>query len=83
MKQLHWEQIARDTLHPTQLAILEHLRRGSASPVQIAAATGESLGNVSYHMSRLLSKHLVKRTRTRPVRGALEHFYTLNGRSIK
>jgi hypothetical protein len=48
---------------------------GAASPSELAAALGEPLGNVSYHMRILLELDCLELVRTEPRRGALEHFY--------
>ena len=61
--------------HPIRQQILVILNREVASPNQIAQETGESLGTVSYHVKTLLELDAVELVRTRPVRGALEHFY--------
>jgi DNA-binding transcriptional ArsR family regulator len=49
------------------------------SPVSIATGLGRPLGNVSYHMGILLKAGVIEMHSTRPVRGALEHFYVLTG----
>jgi DNA-binding transcriptional ArsR family regulator len=61
--------------HPIRQQILVILNREVASPNQIAQEIGESLGTVSYHVKTLVELDGVELVRTRPVRGALEHFY--------
>ena len=46
-----------------------------ASPRALAAALGEPLGNVSYHVRILRDLDCIELERTEPRRGALEHFY--------
>lgn len=62
--------------HPVRVAVMSQLLvQGEMSPNQLAGATDIPIGNVAYHMRRLLQAKVVKATRTRPVRGAVEHFY--------
>lgn len=63
--------------HPTRDAVLKHLKRREASPREIAVATGEPLGNVSYHVRVLHDSGVLELVRTEPRRGAVEHFYRL------
>jgi DNA-binding transcriptional ArsR family regulator len=55
--------------------ILQVLDDGVSSPRQIAEALHEPLGNVSYHVKILRENDAVELVDTRPVRGAVEHFY--------
>lgn len=41
-----------------------------------------TLGSVSYHFRPLLQQRWIKRSGTGKVRGALENFYTLDGRRV-
>jgi DNA-binding transcriptional ArsR family regulator len=69
-------RLAKALSHPLRPRILQVLTaRGEASPVQIAAELGESLGVVSYHMRILLRQDCVELVRTEPRRGAIEHYY--------
>ena len=61
--------------HPIRQQILLILNREVASPNQIAGEIGESLGTVSYHVKTLVDLGAIELVRTKPVRGALEHFY--------
>lgn len=61
--------------HPIRQKILQTLKDRVASPSEVAKEIGEPLGNVSYHFKILLQCEAVELVRTRPVRGALEHFY--------
>ncbi len=70
--------------HPMRLSVLYALRtRGESSPAQLADlldADTRPVGAVAYHVRRLLKDGLVELTRTRPVRGALEHHYRVTAR---
>jgi DNA-binding transcriptional ArsR family regulator len=66
--------------HPLRVRILAILEERTASPVQLAATLGASLGVVSYHVRTLERFGLVKLVRTNPVRGAVEHHYRARAR---
>lgn len=78
---LDWERLARASMHPTQLAILETLVDVDTpmSPSGLSTGLEEPLGNVSYHMRFLADRGLVRLVRTEPRRGAVEHFYVPAG----
>lgn len=61
--------------HPMRQKILQALKDKVASPSEVAKEIDEPLGNVSYHFKILRQCDAVELVRTRPVRGALEHFY--------
>jgi DNA-binding transcriptional ArsR family regulator len=61
--------------HPLRQRILHALDDGVASPNQVAQRLQEPLGNVSYHVKILLENDAIELVDTRPVRGAVEHFY--------
>jgi DNA-binding transcriptional ArsR family regulator len=70
------ERLAKALSHPLRQRILQRLSDGGvASPSELAAALGERLGNVSYHVGILRELGYVELVRTEPHRGALEHFY--------
>jgi predicted ArsR family transcriptional regulator len=70
------ERLAKAFSHRLRLRILQHLtEHGVASPSQLADALRVPLGNVSYHMRILHALDCVELVRTKPRRGALEHFY--------
>jgi DNA-binding transcriptional ArsR family regulator len=70
--------VAKALSHPSRFEILTRLAsEGSASPSEIAAGAPESLAKLAYHVRELASAGLIRRTRTRQVRGAVEHFYEL------
>jgi DNA-binding transcriptional ArsR family regulator len=71
----------RGLAHPTRLRILEAVRdRGKLSPAQIVNSLGAqvALANVAHHTRELKDLGLLAAAGTRPVRGALEHFYRLS-----
>lgn len=77
---IDWAAIGRRALHPTKVAILEYLDADEPavlSPKQMSDALGIPLGDVSYHVKGLVDLGVIELVRTRPVRGAVEHFYTL------
>jgi DNA-binding transcriptional ArsR family regulator len=71
--------------HPTRLRIVLCLRDGEDSPIRVAERLDDqNLGRVAHHFRRLARTGLIEQTRTRPRRGAVEHFYVLTptGRQI-
>src|SRR5947209_16576577 len=52
-----------------------------ASPSQLAEELNAPLGNVSYHVRILDNLGLIKLTRKKPRRGAIEHYYQARGRA--
>jgi DNA-binding transcriptional ArsR family regulator len=67
--------LAKALAHPLRVAALAVLEERTASPSEIAAELGASLGQVSYHVRTLARYGLVTLVETRPKRGALEHYY--------
>jgi DNA-binding transcriptional ArsR family regulator len=61
--------------HPLRAAILRILAERIASPAEMARELNEELSNVSYHTKQLVGFECAELVSTRPVRGALEHFY--------
>lgn len=62
--------------HPTRFEILRVLEaRGLASPSEMAKEMGEPLGNVAHHVHVLVECECIELVETKPVRGALQHFY--------
>lgn len=68
-------RIVKSLSHPLRQRILHVLSEGVVSPNQLAQRLGEPLGNVSYHVKILLENDAIELVETRPVRGAIEHFY--------
>lgn len=62
--------------HPLRARVLRLLvERGVLSPTELARALGAKLDDVSYHVRKLEELECIELVKTRPVRGALEHFY--------
>jgi DNA-binding transcriptional ArsR family regulator len=61
--------------HPLRASVLRILAERTASPAEISRELGEELSNVSYHTKQLVEFECAELVNTRPVRGALEHFY--------
>lgn len=62
--------------HPLRRRILRGMSdEKSISPRELAAALGEPLSNVSYHVRVLAQCGAVQLVRTRPARGSMQHFY--------
>jgi DNA-binding transcriptional ArsR family regulator len=68
--------------HPLRSAILRILADRTASPAEMARELDEELPNVSYHTRQLVALECVELVSTRPVRGALEHFYRATERHL-
>jgi DNA-binding transcriptional ArsR family regulator len=67
--------IAQALAHPLRAQLLELLADREASPVELAPEVNAPLTHVSYHVRQLAERGLIRQTRERPVRGAVEHFY--------
>jgi hypothetical protein len=61
--------------HPVRAALLGILAERTCSPAEMARELDEDLSNVSYHTKQLVELECAELVSTRPVRGALEHFY--------
>ena len=68
--------------HPLRAAILRILTERTASPAEMARQLDEELSNVSYHAKQLVEFECAELVSTRPVRGALEHFYRATERHL-
>lgn len=76
----HDARLAKAMSHPLRFRILEALNETEASPSDIAEELNEPIGNVSYHVKVLESCQAIELVATKPVRGALEHFYRATAR---
>lgn len=68
--------------HPLRAAVLDILANRISSPAEMARELDEELSNVSYHTKQLVEFECAELVSTRPVRGALEHFYRATERHL-
>lgn len=68
-------RMAKALSHPLRAKILARLNEVVASPNELSQEMEEPLGNVSYHVRALLELDCVELVKTRPRRGAVEHYY--------
>jgi DNA-binding transcriptional ArsR family regulator len=68
--------------HPLRAAVLRILTERTSSPAEMARELEEELSNVSYHTKQLVEFECAELVSTRPVRGALEHFYRATERHL-
>jgi DNA-binding transcriptional ArsR family regulator len=68
-------RLVRALGHPLRQRILAVLQQRVASPSELAEELSEPIGNVSYHVKVLRENQAIELVETRPVRGAVEHFY--------
>src|SRR4051794_6366459 len=68
--------------HPLRAALLRILVERTSSPAEMARELNEDLSNVSYHTKQLVELECAELVSTRPVRGALEHFYRATERHL-
>jgi DNA-binding transcriptional ArsR family regulator len=69
--------------HPLRARILRLLvEREVMSPAELSRALLADLGDVSYHVHRLEELECAELVSTRPVRGAVEHFYRATERHL-
>ena len=68
--------------HPLRVSILSALEHRIASPSQLADELDVPLPNLSYHIRMLVQLDMLKLVKTRPRRGAIEHYYQAKGRVV-
>lgn len=86
MADLDWQALAKASMHPLQVQILERASSDPDtrfSPTELADEFKAPLGNVSYHVRKLSQIGLLKSAGTTPVRGALQHHYKLTAKSLR
>jgi DNA-binding transcriptional ArsR family regulator len=76
------QSIAAIVSHPLRARCWVALTQRTASPNEMARKFGEDLSNVSYHVKILKEFGVIEEVDSRPVRGALEHFYRATERFI-
>lgn len=73
-------KVAKALGHPARVVFIDALHDGAArSPVQVAERHGGKLGTIGHHARVLEDLGVLILVETRPVRGAIEHFYSLEG----
>jgi DNA-binding transcriptional ArsR family regulator len=70
-------QLVKACAHPTRLRLLTILKERTASPSELAVATGEALNNVSYHIKKLAQLGCIELVRVESVKGdrVVQRFY--------
>lgn len=76
------QDMARALAHPMRIQILADLNKRVESPSGFAKRFGEKLQNVSYHFRALQKFGCIEEVESRPVRGAVEHFYRATKRVL-
>jgi hypothetical protein len=74
--------MARALAHPARIQILADLNKRIESPSGFASRCDEKLQNVSYHFRELQKYGCIEEVYSRPVRGAIEHFYRATKRVL-
>jgi DNA-binding transcriptional ArsR family regulator len=67
--------LAAAVAHPVRTRCLVVLAERVASPAEIARELNLDVSKVGYHVSALAQANLIEQVGSRPVRGAVEHFY--------
>ncbi len=67
--------LAAAVAHPVRARCLVVMSERVASPVEIAREMNYPVTKIGYHVKTLLDAGLIEVVMTRPVRGAVEHFY--------
>lgn len=67
--------LAAAVAHPIRTRCLVVLAERVASPAEIARELGLDVSKVGYHVNGLAQANLIEEVGSRPVRGAVEHFY--------
>jgi DNA-binding transcriptional ArsR family regulator len=67
--------LAAAVAHPIRSKCLVILAERVASPAEIARELHLDVSKVGYHVKALADAHLIEEIGSRPVRGAVEHFY--------
>lgn len=73
-------RLVKALAHPLRVSILSALENRTASPSELAEELDVPLPNLSYHIRMLVQLDLLKLVKTRPRRGAIEHYYQAKGR---
>src|SRR5436305_10289480 len=76
------QDMAKALAHPLRIQILAALNKRLMSPSLFAKTHDEKLPNVSYHFRTLQKFGCIEEVESRPVRGAIEHFYRATNRVL-
>ena len=74
---MNWEHIAKATLHPTQVAIVEAVAGREASPRQLSDELAVPLATLSHHVRMLAKAGVLELVREQRRKGGMQHFYRL------
>jgi DNA-binding transcriptional ArsR family regulator len=83
MRRLDWERIARAEVQPLRLAIMEAMLDDPPdddpgwTTKAVAAALGERIENLSYHVRALGKSGLIEEVGVRHRRGAIQRLYVV------
>jgi DNA-binding transcriptional ArsR family regulator len=72
-------RLVKALAHPLRVQLLRVLQGRVASPSELAEELGARLGNVSYHMRVLERLEVIDLVKTKPRRGAVEHYFRARG----
>lgn len=78
MAEVDWHEVARCTMHPIKVQVIELLDGHVRSPKELAHTIDSPLATVSHHVRQLRDKGAIHLVSTRKVRGGTEHFYALS-----
>jgi DNA-binding transcriptional ArsR family regulator len=73
-------RLVKALAHPLRVQILRVLQGRVASPSELAEELDARLGNVSYHMRVLERLEVIELVKTKPRRGAVEHYFRARGK---
>lgn len=69
--------------HKLRVEILHYLsEQGTASPVEMSRTLAAPVGDISHHVKQLVKYGCAEQVKTRPRRGAVEHFYRATRRAV-
>lgn len=74
--------MAKAMSHPLRATLLPMVRDQERSPTELADELGVDLNKLAYHVRQLERLGCIELVRTRPRRGATEHFYRATSQSL-
>lgn len=78
--EIHDPRLVKALAHPLRVQLLRVLQDRVASPSELAQELDARLPNVSYHVRVLERLGVIELVRTKPRRGAVEHYYQARGK---